>query len=210
MSDLELLKLAIERHCITRYEEPVRLNSGGLGYYYLDLKGVALHPRYARIIGELMASTIVESGAEAIGGLASGCIPIADAVARAALDGGRVLPTFFGRAEAKDHGPQDKNRLRQAIAEDDGPLVRPGRRVAIVEDAVTQGGAAMQATEFALSEGCEVVLVMCVVERHEGGGARFRERGLPFKRLFYTHEDGSLYVDDGLAQRLEKQSAGTG
>jgi hypothetical protein len=43
---------------------------------------------------------------------------------------------------------------------------------------------------------------MCVVERHEGGGARFRERGLPFKRLFYTHEDGSLYVDDQVAARL--------
>jgi orotate phosphoribosyltransferase len=67
---------------------------------------------------------------------------------------------------------------------------------------VTQGGAAMQATEFALGEGCEVVLVMCVVERHEGGGARFRERGLAFKRLFYTHEDGSLYVDEDVAARI--------
>jgi orotate phosphoribosyltransferase len=201
-ADLTTLKTAIERHCITRHPKGITLNSGGTGYYYLDLKGVALHPRYARIIGELMAPAIIDAGAEAVGGLAAGCIPIADAVARAALDGGRVLPTFFGRPEAKDHGPQDKSRLRQAAAEDDGPLVRPGRRVAIVEDAVTQGGAAMQATEFALGEGCEVVLVMCVVERHEGGGARFRERGLAFKRLFYTHEDGSLYVDEDVAARI--------
>ena len=201
MSDIDALKAAIDKHCITRHPEGITLNSGGTGYYYLDLKGVSLHPRYARIIGELMAPDILESGAEAVGGLASGCIPIADAVARAALDAGHVLPTFFGRAEAKDHGPQDKNRLRQAIAEDDGPLVRPGRRVAIVEDAVTQGGAAMQATEFALSEGCDVVLVMCVVERHEGGGTRFRERGIPFKRLFYTHEDGSLVIDEEVARR---------
>ena len=201
MSEIDVLKTAIERHCITRHPQGIPLNSGGIGYYYLDLKGVTLHPRYARVIGELMAPTIVESGAEAVGGLAAGCIPIADAVARAALDGGRVLPTFFGRAEAKDHGPKDKDRLRQAVAEDEGPLVRPGRRVAIVEDAVTQGGAAMQATQFALDEGCDVVLVMCVVERHEGGGARFRERGIPFKRLFYTDEDGSLYVDDDVAAR---------
>ena len=40
---------------------------------------------------------------------------------------------------------------------------------------------------------------MTVVERHEGGGARFREIGLPFKRLFYTQEDGSLYADTELA-----------
>ena len=201
--DVLTLKAAIEKHCLSIHETPVLLNSGGYSNYYLDLKGVALHPVYARIIGQLMAPAVIESGAEAVGGLAAGCIPIADAIAQAALDGGIVLPTFFGRPEAKDHGPSDKSRLRQAAAEDEGPLVRPGRKVAIVEDAVTQGGAAMQATEFALGEGCDVVLVMCVVERHEGGGARFRERGLTFKRLFYTHEDGSLHIDDEVAARLE-------
>ncbi len=200
--DLNALKTAIERHCLSIHETPVRLNSGGYSNYYLDLKGVALHPRYARTIGRLMAPVVIASGAEAVGGLAAGCIPIADAVAQAALDGGTVLPTFFGRPEAKDHGPSDKARLRQAAAEDDGPLIRPDRRVAIVEDAVTQGGAAMQATEFALAEGCVVTLVMCVVERHEGGGARFRERGLTFGRLFYTHEDGSLHVDASVEARL--------
>lgn len=200
--DVLTLKAAIEKYCLSVHETPVRLNSGGYSNYYLDLKGVALHPRYARIIGQLMTPAIIESGAEAVGGLAAGCIPIADAVSFAAYDDGVVLPTFFGRAEAKDHGRPDQAMLRQAAAEDDGPLVRPGRKVAIVEDAVTQGGAAMQATEFALAAGCDVVLVMCVVERHEGGGARFRDRGLAFKRLFYTHEDGSLHVDDAIAAQV--------
>jgi orotate phosphoribosyltransferase len=200
--DLSELKSAIERHCITRHAQPVRLNSGGLSNYYCDLKGVTLHPRYAKIIGELMAPAVLDSGAEAVGGLAAGCIPIADAVARAALDAGHLLPTFFGRAEAKDHGPQDIATMRAAATEDGSPLIRSGRRVAIVEDAVTQGGAAMQATKSAQTAGCEVVLVMTVVERHEGGGARFRELGIPFERLFYTHEDGTLYVDEDVKARL--------
>ena len=195
-ADLEGLKAAIERHCITIHAEPVRLNSGGMSHYYCDLKGVTLHPKYAKIIGEMMLPAVLASRAEAVGGLAAGCIPIADAVGRAALDAGRLLPTFFGRAAAKDHGPQDRASVRGAATEDGSPLVRPGRRVAIVEDAVTQGGAAMQATKAAQAAGCEVVLVMCVVERHEGGGARFREIGIDFKRLFYTHEDGSLHVDE--------------
>lgn len=178
------------------------LNSGGYSNYYCDLKGVTLHPRYAKIIGELMTPAVLDSGAEAVGGLAAGCIPIADAVARAALDGGRLLPTFFGRAKAKDHGPQAIAAMRAAATEDGSPLIRAGRRVAIVEDAVTQGGAAMQATRAAQAAECEVVLVVTVVERHEGGGARFRELGVPFKRLFYTHEDGSLYVDEELRQRV--------
>ena len=199
--DVLTLKAAIEKHCLSVHETPIRLNSGGYSNYYLDLKGVALHPRDARIIGALMAPAIIESGAEAIGGLAAGCIPIADAVSFAAYDSGVVLPTFFGRAEAKDHGRPDLAMLRQAAAEDDGPLVRPGRKVAIVEDAVTTGGAAMQATEFALAAGCDVVLVMCVVERHEGGGAAFRARGLTFNRLFYANEDGSLHVDGAISDR---------
>jgi orotate phosphoribosyltransferase len=193
--DFDALVSAIERHCITRYETPVPLNSGGEGYYYCDLKGVTLHPRYARTLGELMLPSIEEAGAEAVGGLATGCIPIADAVGRAALDAGRSLPTFFGRAEAKTHGPPDKASMRAAAMDDGSPLIRAGRRVAIVEDAVTRGGAAMQATEAAIAAGCKVVLVICVVERHEGGGARFRERSIPFTRLFYTLEDGSLHAD---------------
>ena len=197
------MKAAIERHCISILKEPVRLNSGGWSNYYCDLKGVTLHPRYAKIIGELMLPAVLESGAEAVGGLAAGCIPIADAVGRAALDAGRSLPTFFGRAEAKDHGPQEKASMRAAVSDDGEPLIRPGRHVAIVEDAVTQGGAAMKATEAARAAGCDVVLVMTIVERHEGGGARFREIGLPFKRLFYTLEDGSLHVDEELRKRLK-------
>lgn len=200
--DLDELASAIERHCITVHADPVRLNSGGLSHYYCDLKGVTLHPRYAKIIGELMLPAVLASGAEAVGGLAAGCIPIADAIARAALDAGRLLPTFFGRAEAKDHGPQEKAKMRAAATEDGAPLIRAGRKVAIVEDAVTQGGAAMQAVQAAQAEGCEVVLVMTVVERHEGGGARFRELGLPFARLFYTHEDGTLHVDDGVRTQV--------
>jgi hypothetical protein len=49
-----------------------------------------------------------------------------------------------------------------------------------------------------------------MVERHEGGGARFRERGIDFKRLFYTHEDGSLHVDDDVRQRLAASSSSAG
>lgn len=202
MNDLSELQSAIERYCITRHAQPVRLNSSGYSNYYCDLKGVTLHPRYAKIIGELMAPAVLDSGAEAVGGLAAGCIPIADAVARAALEGGHLLPTFFGRAEAKGHGPQDIATMRAAATEDGSPLIRAGRRVAIVEDAVTQGGAAMQATQAAQAAGCEVVLVMTVVERHEGGGARFRDLGIPFKRLFYTHEDGTLYVDGEVNPRV--------
>jgi orotate phosphoribosyltransferase len=199
--DIHELKAAIERYCITLHDPPVPLNSGGFSHYYCDLKGVTLHPRYAKIMGEMMLPAVLASGAEAVGGLAAGCIPIADAVGRAALDQRRVQPTFLGRAEAKDHGDPSKASMRASAMDDGSELIRAGRRVAIVEDAVTQGGAAMQATKAAQAAGCDVVLVMCVVERHEGGGARFREAGIDFRRLFFTLEDGSVHVDENAIAR---------
>jgi orotate phosphoribosyltransferase len=202
LEELEELKAAIEQHCISILAEPVQLNSGGWSNYYCDSKLVTLHPVYARLVGKFMAPAVLEAGAEAVGGLATGSIPISGAVADAALNLGKVLPTFFGRPAAKEHGPAAKATISAAVSPDGGPLVRPGRKVAIVEDAVTQGGAAMQAVQLAQGAGCEVVLVICLVERHEGGGARFREIGVPFRRLFYTHEDGSLHVDDDLVRQV--------
>lgn len=200
--DVDALKSAIERYSIAVHDKPVPLASGGTSLYYCDLKAVTLHPRYARTIGALMAPEILAAGAEAVGGLAVGCIPIADAVSRAALDLGRMLPTFFGRAEAKDHGPQAKAKMSAAASDDDEPLIRPGRKVAIVEDTVTTGGSALKAVEVAQAAGCEVALVMVVIERHEGGGKAFRDRGIPFRRLFFTHEDGSLHIDEQLYAQL--------
>ena len=205
--DLDELKAAIDRYCIRRLPEPIQLASVGFTTYYFDGKAVTLHPRYIRIIGKLMQSLMSSSNVEAIGGLATGCIPIADAVAAVELEEGRVLPTFFGRSKAKDHGPQALAALSAAASEDDRPLLTRGRRVAIVDDVITQGGSAMQAVTAVEAEQCTVVLVMSVVERHEGGGDRFRERNIPFKRLFYTEEDGTLHVDEELRLRVT-QAAG--
>jgi orotate phosphoribosyltransferase len=198
MDDVQQLKAAIERHAIERYAEPVPLASGGTSLYYSDGKRVSLHPVYARLIGRLMAPAVIASGAEAVGGMAVGSIPLSDAVAAAALDLGAVLPTFFARAAAKEHGPGAKASIGQAATDDGTPLVRPGRRVALVEDAVTQGGSVLKAVDAAAGEGCEIVLVYTMVERHEGGGARVRDRGIPFRRLYYTLEDGSLHIDEEL------------
>jgi len=205
--DLQELKSGVERHAIAVQAEPVQLASGGWSSYYADVRVLTLHPRYAQLIGEFMAPAVIESGAEAVGGMAMGCIALASAISAAALEQGATLPTFFVRPQPKDHGPGAKAAISQSVAPDAGPLVRPGRKVAVVEDTVTQGGSAMKAVEAIAAEGCDVVLVMAVVERHEGGGARFRERGITFKRLFYTDEQGALYVDEEVRRRVEAARA---
>lgn len=200
-SDLNELRTAVERYAIAVQPQPVQLASGGWSTYYADVRLLTLHPRYARLIGQLMAPAVVASGAEAVGGMAMGCIALASGIAAAALDEGAVLPTFFVRPQPKEHGPSGASVISQAVTGDGTPLVRPGRKVAVVEDTVTQGGSALKAVEAAEAAGCEVILVMCVVERHEGGGRLFRERGIPFKRLFYTDEAGQLFVDADVQAR---------
>ncbi len=193
-SKVEELKSAIETHAIRVLDAPVQLASGGWSNYYCDVRLLTLHPRYARLIGELMAPAIIESGAEAVGGMAMGSIALSSAIAEAALDLGHTIPTFFVRPQPKEHGAGAHASITMSVAGDGEPLIRVGRRVAIVEDTVTQGGSAMKAVHAVLAESCEVVLVMSVVERHEGGGAKFRERGLAFKRLFYTDDSGQLFT----------------
>ena len=200
LDDLNLLKRAIEEHAITRGQFP--LVSGRNTDYYCTMRNLTQRPDYAEIIGELMAPAVIELGAEGVGGMVLGAVPIADAIGAAAKRRGIIVPGFSVRPEPKSHGSEEEGGISASIAADGGVLLREGRPLAVVEDTVTTGGSAWKAVEAVTRLGCVVVLVLAVVERHEGGGVRFRERGIPFRRLFYTDEGGNLFVDEELAQRF--------
>jgi orotate phosphoribosyltransferase len=184
--ELAALHRQMAQRCF-RYGDFV-LASGRRARYYYDGKQVTLHPRWAEVIGRLLLGPVLSAGAQAVGGMATGAIPIAVAVSLAALgQAGRELPVFYVRETRKGHGGRDE------VAGAD--LVR-GLPVAIVEDVVTTGGSSLRAAAAVESLGCRVALVATLVERHEGGGDEIRARGYPFFRLFYTDEEGNLYVDE--------------
>ncbi len=183
----ELLALAqaLRERCIRRGE--FRLASGLTAHYYYDGKQVVLHPRWAELIGRLLLPPVLAWGAQAVGGMATGAIPIAMAVSLAALRHARQeLAVFYVREERKGHGAQDV----VAGAE----LVR-GLPVAIVEDVVTTGASSLRAARAVEEIGCRVVGIAALVERHEGGGEEVRRQGYPFFRLFHTDAQGNLYPD---------------
>ncbi|PYS96582.1 MAG: hypothetical protein DMF50_04125 [Acidobacteria bacterium] len=77
------------------------------------------------------------------------------------------MRAFLVRKEAKDHGTQ-------RLIENDVP---DGSRVAIVEDVVTTGGSTLQAIRNVEEAGLQVVVVISVVDREQGGDqalARYR------------------------------------
>lgn len=60
----------------------------------------------------------------------------------------------------------------------------PGQRVVVVEDVVTTGGAALTAVERLRDSGLDVLALLCVVDREQGGEEAFAAADVPFVPLF--------------------------
>ncbi len=158
------------------------LTSGKKSSYYLDLKQVTLHPEGTRLIGlgilELLEATW--GLPDAVGGMAVGADPITAAVVTiAGLTGKRVLG-FLVRKDPKGHG------TAQYL---EGP-VAAGQKVVIVEDVVTTGGSALAAAQRAREFGLEVVGVVGIVDRKEGGREALAAAGLPLQTLLTIEDFG--------------------
>jgi orotate phosphoribosyltransferase len=156
------------------------LASGKKASYYLDGKQVTLDSMGARLVGEGVLDLLLPDLPAAVGGMSIGADPIAAAVVTMA--GVRELPLvgFMVRKEAKGHG------LQRYI---EGP-VRPGDRVAIVEDVVTTGGSSLTAIERAEEFGLVVTRVIAIIDRMEGGAAAFAQRGYDFSSLLTIADFG--------------------
>ena len=109
-----------------------------------------------------------------------GADPIIGGVLVAAAERQQSLDGFLVRKEPKGHGTQ------RYI---EGPVVA-GARVVVIDDVVTTGGSALQAVDRIVEFGCTVVCVVGIVDRKEGGAAKFAERGLPFRSLLTIEDFG--------------------
>ena len=178
------------------------LSSGHISKYYYDAKLRTLDPPTAWLIGNILVDPIIDSGAEAVGGLAVGSIPISDAVGLAAHLRDQYLPTFYVRSEAKSHGTG--SQVYQAELPHGEELLKPGRRVAIVDDVITTGKSIRQAIEVVQKRGCLVTVVIALVERHESEGSLAGLVECPVLRLFYTDEDGTLFIDEKFVRAAER------
>ena len=97
------------------------------------------------------------------------------------------MRAFIVRKEAKEHGT---GRLIE------GPLT-PGASVVIVDDACSTGGSLFQAIAAAEADGCTVVHVTAVIDRHQGGSDEIRRRGYTFTALLESGDDGEVRVVEG-------------
>ena len=172
---------AIIREKSYRSGRIVRLTSGKTSDFYVNLKPTMMDPEGAALLAKLVLAEARVVGAELVGGLEMGAVPIVSAVAaesyRSANGGGRV-GGFFVRKKPKEHGVK---ALIEGLEESHG---LEGRRVMIVEDVTTTGGSILQAVEAARAAGAEIAGVLTIVDREEGAGEAVAGHGLELKRLF--------------------------
>ena len=186
----KLLALLVEKSFHYDPSRPFKLRSGKMSDVYIDAKAVTLTAQGMPLVGEAVWEKIATLEAQAIGGLTLGADPIAYATALfAALTGKGKLDVFIVRKEAKAHG------TGKGI---EGP-VAPGKRVIVVDDVVTTGGATLTAIERVLEAGMEILKVVPLVDRQEGGREAIEALGLEYDPVFTKEELLARYRQSGKA-----------
>jgi orotate phosphoribosyltransferase len=145
-----------------------RLRSGAYSTEYFDKYRFEADPALLREIAERMAGMLPDA-VDVLAGLELGGVPLATMLSQ--ITG---LPTAFVRKQAKTYGT-----CRLAEGADVA-----GRRLVVIEDVVTSGGQVLASCAELSALGAEVVRVLCVIDREQGGRQRLHEAGVELNELF--------------------------
>jgi orotate phosphoribosyltransferase len=193
---LEALRATLEARCILRGD--FTLASGKRSnYYYNGKAGMlagAVKAELARALWDLAEGIEFDT----LGGPAVGAVPLVEQMAMvSALEGGRVVDTFYVRSEKKDHGTQ--SALFQAQSEDGSAVLVAGTRALVVEDALTTGGSIRVAVEAVEAAGATVAGVLLVADRQDPDAGWLRS-GYDYRTLFQVDNDGRLLIAERAPQ----------
>jgi len=169
VSDAERLRqLLLERS--VRHGDFV-LASGQRSSFYIDCRLTTMSAEGQDLIGRLGLAAIRGAGwsPTAVGGLTMGADPVAYAIAAASWAGGSAIDAFSVRKDAKEHG------MARTI---EGNF-RPGDAVVVIEDVITSGGSARKAIDALTAAGGQVLGVLAVVDREQGGREALEAAGVP-------------------------------
>ena len=159
-------------------DEAFTLASGRTSRWFFDMKPVMMHPEAGRLVGQLMNVRCDEIGADFVGGLELGAVPLAALVVATDFTSERL--GFMVRKQAKGRGGRKTNNPPGI----EGASISEGGRVIILEDVTTTGGSAIQAVKRIEEEtSCEVVAVISIIDRQEGGKEAFENAGIAFESL---------------------------
>jgi orotate phosphoribosyltransferase len=145
------------------------LASGRTSHFYIDGRLTTMSAEGLVLIGRLGLAAVRAHGwsPRSVGGLTMGADPVAYAIAAASVTAPPIVDAFSVRKETKDHGMG--RRVEGNFA--------AGDRVVVVEDVITTGGSTLRAIEAIREAGGEVLGILAVVDREEGGRAALEAAG---------------------------------
>ena len=153
--------LATKIKAVAELKGRFELRSGAVSDTYFDKYLFESDPVLLKEIGTELA-TLVPSDTEVLAGLEMGGIPVVTVLSQ--ITG---LPAAFVRKEAKEYGTCK-------FAE--GPNL-VGKKVVIVEDVVSSGGAILDALEKLSGDGIKPIGIVCVIDRETGGFENLQKVG---------------------------------
>ena len=164
------------------------LTSGAQSSYYFDGRVLTLDPEGADLVSEAFLAMAVEAGAAGVGGPTVAAVPIAGALALRSRQAGTPMDGYFVRDAVKGHGA--RKQVEGAI--------KTGTKVVVFDDTVSTGGSLLNALDAIQEFGCEVVAVLCVLDRRQGGSDEVRRRGIQFRAMLEADADGNVAVSEAL------------
>lgn len=159
--------LAADIDACCRLTGEFTLRSGQVASEYFDKYLFEADPALlVRVVRQMV--DLLPADTELLGGLELGGIPIVTM-----LSSHTGTPALFVRKQAKDYGTCK-------LAE--GPEVA-GRRVTLVEDVITTGGAVRDATRALRERGAIVEVVLCAIDRSPVGEDPLADVGLEVRAV---------------------------
>jgi orotate phosphoribosyltransferase len=175
------------------------LASGQKSDYYIDCRTTTLHAEGGRLSGLVLYDLIRQhfSQTEAVGGLTMGADPLVSNTSSAsawhhhqhhhrAPHDNELVHGFLVRKAEKTHGTGRRIEGFHRI----------GAHVVIVDDVCTTGGSTITAIEAARESGMNVIGVLCLVDREQGGRANIEAAAphAPFYSVFTATDVRTAHI----------------
>lgn len=158
------------------------LTSGRRSSFYIDARKTTMSGEGQVLIGTAGLAALQGRGwlPRTVGGLTLGADPVAYAIAHSARLAGTTLDAFTVRKEVKAHGTG--RRIEGCLD--------AGDAVVVIEDVITTGRSALEAVAAARAAGANVLGVLAVIDRQEGGREAIEAARLPVAVLVTARELG--------------------
>ena len=151
------------------------LSSGKESSFYMDARLVTLSAPGAYLTGKILLDMARHEHVDAIGGPTLGADPMVGAIASLSYQEGKPVRTFIIRKTPKAHGKG------QQI---EGPLLKEGSSVVIIDDVATTGKAFLESIEVLQKMNVTIKKAICIIDRGEGAREALAKHQVPMESIF--------------------------